>query len=361
MKHFASLCLSILLTVPAFAQGNFALSLSRQLVEDMSQKTVSEFSAKYLVADVALRNQITNAFLYKAPSSPLQLPVTGLEGANRQIAEMSNTILRLALREKPVLPTAQGGYIPSFTKDSKTFIQQTGFQYSDMAVMLRHALGNPAERNFSGYFVKDFRELQKAALTPATGQTLDEALRTAYQQAAEKKQGILIITEERPEELQTFKGKRYRMAPAGLRDMYVMDWENGHWISYQQSVMDPVLKGGKKGVDTKGLLPLNGAVVIEREGGDLIVESGLFMKDSQYNLVYAIEHLLDVPQSSPWFEQLKYAKAKGYYILIKYLPEVEPGVRVDDLSKVTFYFARRRGEPLFDNVYELERPLMGLE
>ena len=350
MKYFFTLLLFVLFTIPSFANGKNPLTLSRYLAQDIAQKSLADFTAKYLVKNSALKARVDKALFSKQE----ELPVQGMDRARAEIAKISNNIYRAMVRQ-PALP-AGGGYIPSFSKDSEIFIETTGLHYSDMALMLRHALNDPMERNFAGYFVQDFRELQKIALNPATGQTLDEALRTAYQQAANAKGGILIITEETPEQLQTFKGKLYRTVPAGLKDMYVMDWENGQWLSYQKSILDPLWKREKKGVDTNSELPFYGAGVVEKEGY-LLVESGLVMKDSHYDPVWCVKHLIQVPQSSPWFEQLKYANEKGYYILIEDLPGAEPGVGEDELSNVTFLFARQRGEPLFDNVYELERGL----
>lgn len=350
MKYFVSFFLSVLCVVSSFAQGRAIGTLSRSLTKDIARMRGSDFTAKYLVANSSLKHQVEKALLAKKNV----LPTQGMEDACTKIAQLSKNIY-CAMQRRPVLP-AVGGYISSFAQDSENFIETTDLNYSDMALMLRHALNEPEGRNFAGYFVQDFRELQKVALHPATGQTLDEALRTAYQQAINYKRGILLITEETPEQLQTFKGKRYRTVPAGLKDMYVMDWENGQWLSYQKSILDPLWKREKKGVDTNRELPFYGAGVVEKEGY-LLVESGLVMKDSHYDPVWCVKHLIQVPQSSPWFEQLKYANEKGYYILIEDLPGAEPGVGEDELSNVTFLFARQRGEPLFDNVYELERGL----
>ena len=359
MKYILTFCLSVLFVVPSFVQGRTLLTISRTLTEDMARKNLSDFTAKYLVASSALNTQVERALLSGTGSS-FQVPVQGMDAASTAVGRFSNYILR-ALTRQPVLP-AVGGYIPSFAKDSKSFFQNTGFSYSDMALMLRHALEEPASRNFSGYFVKDFRELQKAAITPATGQTLDEALRTAYQQATKAKSGILIITEEEPEQIFVSRRSLYKggpkvdnveRIPARLRDMYVMDWANGQWISYKQSTLNPLEQTQENTFAANAVLSMS-----ENHFG-LTVAYGRRRVSSDVSIpiqtTFIVNNFVFVRRSSPWFEQLKYAKERGYYIHVVKLP----GTRDtgDELDNFRFLFARKKGDPFFDNVFELERGL----
>lgn len=348
MKYLFTLLVSILFVVPSFAQRKAPLTLSRSLMEDMARKNLPEFTAKYLVASPALGSQVDKALF---PSR--DLPVQEDPLASMETDSLSDDIYHV-IEQQSELSTL-GGYIPSFSQNSKNFIETTGLYYSDMAVMLRHALNEPMARNFSGYFVKDFRELQKVILNPATGQTLDEALRAAYQKAVRSKGGILIITEESPDQFKTLQGRFYhggplvtkrRRIPAGLKDAYVMDWGRGRWISYKNSVLAPLLKDEK-------VLP-EWVDITEKEDG-LTVEMIRPMRDSQGIWVWVVVRSMFVPKDSAWFEQIQYAKQKGYYVLIKDLPGAEEDS--ENLSKVAFLFARKRGDPLFDHVYELERGL----
>lgn len=339
--------------LPSWANGNLAMTISRTLMENMAKESPEYFARMYIVGSTLLDKQVSLA-LFSPEQQMVEVPPILDTGRDF----VFSTAFPLNINTAPLIEE-EAGYMTSFEQASQKFAQKTGLEYSDMAFMLDYALQTPTERNFAGYFVNDFRELQLAAIRPATGQTLKEALRTAYQQAQKNKNGILIITEESPERVETFRRSLYKggpkvdffeAIPAGLKDMYVLDWENGHWISYRQSVLDPLVKGGKKGLDSR--LPYYGATVAEKEGY-LEVEYGLVMADYRNNPVFCVRHSIKVPSDSPWFKQLKYAKEKGYYILIQDLPGVEPGVREDDLSKVTFWFARKRGEPFFTNPYEL--------
>ena len=359
MKYILTLLVSLLFVVPSFAQGRTLLTLSRTLTEDMARKNLSDFTSKYLVTSSALNTQIENALLFGQKS--FQVPVQGMDVASTAVGRFSNYILR-ALARQPMLP-AIGGYVPSFAKDSKLFLQNTGFSYSDMAVMLRHALEEPTARNFSGYFVKDFKELQKVAINPATGQTLDEALRTAYQQATKAKSGVLIITEEEPEQFIAIRKPLYKggpkvdnveMLPARLRDMYVMDWANGQWISYKQSTLNPLEQTQGNTFAANSVLAMSenhfGLTITygrRRVSGDVSVP---------IHTTFIVNNIVFVRRSSPWYEQLKYAKEKGYYIHVVELPGAAEN-EGDKLDNIRFLFARKKGDPFFDNVFVLERGL----
>lgn len=357
MKYILSLCLTVLFAVPSFAQGKALVTISRTLTEDMARKTLSEFTGKYLVAAPALNMQIENALLFG--QSSFQIPMQGMDVANNAIGRLSNYIFR-AIARRPVLP-AIGGYIPSFAKDTKLFFQDTGFNYSDMALMLRHSLGEPTERNFSGYFVQDFRELQKVAINPATGQTLDEALRTAYQQATKAKSGILIITEEEPAQIFSSRRPLYKggpkvenveRIPARLRDMYVMDWANGQWLSYKQSTLNPLEQTqGSPFTDNNILAMAENHFGLTVTYGKRRVSNG---PSIPINTTFIVKDIVFVRRNSPWFEQLKYAKEKGYYVHVVELPGAAQNAG-DKLDNIRFLFARKKGDPFFDNVHELER------
>lgn len=353
MKYIFTFFLSLFCILPSFAGGSKALTLSRVLMEDIAHKSLPDFTAKYLVTSSALNMQIEKALL----SEKNLCLVQGIDNVSQRIAQFSNCITRAVVGQKPL--AAVGGYIPSFAKDSKIFAQQTGFEYSDMSVMLRHSLSEPLERNFAGYYVQDFRELQKVAINPATGQTLDEALRAAYQQATEAKGGILIITEETPEKLETFRRPLFaggpkvedaEMVPAGLKDMYVMDWANGRWLSYKRSTLDPLWERQQE------VFP-NGAIIDVKDNRITVAYGTKRTKDDftvPVTLTWIIKDFLYVPSSSAWYEQLKYAKEKGYYVQVEKLPGATQEAE-DSLSNIRFLFARKKGEPVFDNVYELER------
>lgn len=356
MKYILTFFVSMLFVVPSFAQGRTLLTVSRALTEDMARKTLPEFTRKYLVTVPALNQQVGRALL-GTPLSSFQFDTQELDGVNQQIAKFSNCILRTVARESAI-PTV-GGYIPSFAKDSKIFAQKTGFTYSDMARMLSHTLEEPAHRNFFGYFVKDFRELQRVAINPATGQTLGEALRCAYQQAKEAKSGILVITEETPSsvfsqvESNSYRNSakyHYEETPRSLKDMYVMDWANGRWISYQKSVLNPLREIQQQSFP-------NGAV-IDVTDNQITVAYGTIRKKDDFSIPittkWVVRDFLFVHRSSPWYEQLKYAKEKGYYVQVEKIPGIVQEEE-NPLSNVQFLFARQKGDPLFDNVYELER------
>lgn len=360
MKYIVTFLVSLLFVAPSFAQGKVALTVSRTLTEDMARKSLSDFTSKYLVTSRALNSQIENALLF-GTTGIAPLSTQGADTANRMIGQLSNSILRALSIQRIQIP-AEGGYIPSFAKNSKEFAQNTGFEYSDMALMLRHSLAEPTERNFAGYFVKDFRELQRVAINPATGQTLDEALRSAYQQAQKAKSGILVITEEEPEQIFAIRKPLYKggpkidnvsTLPAGLKDMYVMDWANGQWVSYKQSTLNPLAQTQGNTFASDGVL----AMAENHFGLTITYGKRRVSNDPSIpiNTTFIIKNILFVRRSSPWFEQLKYAKERGYYVHVVELPTA--GVATDKIDNIRFLFARKKGDPLFNNVFELERGL----
>ena len=360
MRYLFAIFLSVLFAIPAFAQGKGPLTVSRHVINIMAQKGSAYFAKHYVLPNRYFRVAIWQEFVdYKKSISLCQLPVEGQSAANTMISSLSNKIFRTAARQIELLSRScdSPGYMTSFARVSQEAPRRTGLEYSDMALILRYALQDPTGRNFSGYFVKDIRDLQKVAIHPATGQTLDEALRTAYQQAAQTERGLLIITEELPEQCRRKPVQNFKVGPvtyteergpAQLKDMYVLDWINGEWISYKKSfdlVSEPkeaIVHITEENFIIEEQVPRRRGVVIEEQG------------------MQRRGNVRVVKRASELGQQIEYARKKGYPVYLK-LRDQTYGDPLKTQPDFVILFAKEQGMPRYDDVYELERPLMGLE
>ena len=318
MKHIVSLLLTVIFVLPSFAQGQTVVPvIARQFARDIAKKTPGTFASIYIVKSPDLKWQLDQVLF--APQPVTVLPVA------KQMNGLTSRLYRVAVASG-VNKTYGAGYISSFSKDSALFEKETGLRFSDMSRMLSYALGNPTEPIFAGYFVKDFEELHKIAVHPATGQTLEEALQSAYEKAAADKKGLFIITKQTPKN--------------PLDDLYVMDWQDGKWLSYQKSFLKEKWKQASK------LFPDDGAR-IEVKGNHITLGPGRTKFDGRR---------VQVSKNSSLGKQILYAKEKGYYV---YVDNVFPAVFAPTRDPLRFsvWFAKRFGAPLFNNVYELEKPL----
>lgn len=319
MKHIVSLLLTVIFVLPSFAQGQTVVPvIARQFARDIAKKTPGTFASIYIVKSPDLKWQLDQVLF--APQPVTVLPVA------KQMNGLTSRIYRFAVASG-VNKTYGAGYISSFSKDSALFEKETGLRFSDMSRMLSYALGNPTEPIFAGYFVKDFEELHKIAVHPATGQTLEEALQSAYEKAAADKKGLFIITKQTPKN--------------PLDDLYVMDWQDGKWLSYQKSFLKE-----KWTKPWRNVYPA-GEVRIEVKGNRIRLGPGKTEFDNS---------VVQVSKNSSLGKQILYAKEKGYLVYVENaFPALFPPTR--DPLRFSVWFAKWFGAPLFNDVYELEKTL----
>ncbi len=318
MKYIVSFLLTVIFALPSFAQGQAVIpAIARQFARDVAKKTPGTFASIYIVKSPDLKWQLDQVLF--APQPVTVLPVA------KQMNGLTSRLYRVAVASG--VKTYGGGYISSFLKDSALFEKETGLRFSDMSRMLSYALGNPTEPIFAGYFVKDFEELHKIAVHPATGQTLEKALQSAYEKAAADKKGLFIITKQTPEN--------------PLDDLYVMDWQNGKWLSYQKSFLKE-----KWAKPWRNVYPA-GEARIEVKGNRIRLGPGKTEIDNS---------VVQVSKNSSLGKQILYAKEKGYFVYVENaFPALFPPTR--DPLRFSVWFAKWFGAPLFNDVYELEKTL----
>lgn len=324
MKYIVSFLLTVIFALPSFAQGQAVIpAIARQFARDVAKKTPGTFASIYIVKSPDLKWQLDQVLF--APQPVTVLPVA------KQMNGLTSRLYRVAVASG--VKTYGGGYISSFLKDGALFEKETGLRFSDMSRMLSYALGNSTEPIFAGYFVKDFEELHKIAVHPATGQTLEEAMQSAYEKATADEKGLFIITKKIPE-------NSTDLVSGSLDDLYVMDWQDGKWLSYQKSFLKEKWKQASK------LFPDDGAR-IEVKGNRIRLGPGKTEFDNS---------VVQVSKNSSLGKQILYAKEKGYLVYVENaFPALFPPTR--DPLRFSVWFAKWFGAPLFNDVYELEKTL----
>ena len=195
---------------------------------------MKEFVSQYIVPSSTLtaeimkgmRNSVVGSYDYRRALN-----------VQAQTRFLGNNLSRLIVRR--VVPeielTKMDGYIRSFPKEMKRLDAGTDryTAFTRMQWTLEKLLQQPSsaqsEERFSGAFLPNLETLEYASQFASKATTLDEAFSKAVADGMASKSGFFVI------------GEHSQTATGGvedvhrLKDLYIMDLENGKWISYNQS------------------------------------------------------------------------------------------------------------------------------
>lgn len=338
----------------------------------MDRATLSpkEFAHQYVVPSATLATEIMKGMSNSEVGSYNYRRALGVQTKTQFLGE--NLSRRITRRMVPEIElTKMDGYIYSFPKEMKRldFGTERYTRLTRMWWTLEKLLKQPAagqlEERFTGAFLPNLETLEYAAQFAFKATTLDEAFKKAAADGMAGKSGFFVIGEHPKTSPGATPEEVHR-----LKDLYIMDLENGKWISYNQSKAEAwrhilaVTPNGEYGAQ---IMPINSLYkrevetpirVLDAEKVQVLSndgETGIISTDAleQFQILgakYTVYDSVFVPRKNPYYI---YLETKGEPV-----PLSEDAAKVFGIKAIYLdykvLFAVKKGYPLFNSIREVE-------
>lgn len=336
--------------------------------KDYTTLPMKEFVAQYIVPSATLSAEIMKGMRNSLVGSYHYRRALNVQAKTQFLGEeLSRRIVRRLVPEIEL--TKMDGYIRSFPKAMKRLDPETDL-YTTLTRMqwtleklLRQPASAQSERRFSGAFLPNLETLEYASQFAFKATTLDEAFNKAVADGMAAKSGFFVIGEHPQTVGSTEEVHR-------LKDLYIMDLENGKWLSYNQSKSEAwkqILAAAPNGEYGAQVMPINSLYkrevetpirVLDAEKVQVLSndgETGIISTDAleQFQILgakYTVYDSAFVPRKEPYYI---YLETRGEPV-----PLSEDAAKVFGIKAIyldyTVQFAAKKGYPLFNSIREVE-------
>ena len=338
---------------------------------DHATLSMKEFTRQYVVPSATLTTEIMKGMVNSEVGSYNYRRALNVQARTQFLGDdLSKRIVRWMVPE--IQLTKMDGYIRSFSKAMKQFDPGTDryTRFTRMWWTLEKLLKQPStdqvEERFSGAFLPNLVTLEYASQFAYKATTLDEAFKKASLDGAAAKAGFFVIGEHPRTDSPQIPGME---EVHRLKDLYILDLENGKWISYNQSKalawkqilaaapgqygaqIMPINSLYKREVDTPiRVLDAEKVQVLSNDGETGIISTDALEQFQILGAKYTVYDSAFVPRKEPYYI---YLETRGEPI-----PLSEDAAKVFGIKAIyldyTVRFAAKKGYPLFNSIREVE-------